>query len=349
MDFIFFDIECACVFKETAKICAFGYCLTDENFNIVAKEDILINPKGKFHLTGSHGKEGLVLPYDYTDFKKHKIFPEEYKKICSLLQADDRLVFGHAISNDVKYLNLETRRYKLKPLSFTFYDTQLIYMTKLNSFSRQFGLESITQDLNVEFTPHRAVDDAYATMRIAQAMCEADGVTLPGLIEKYGIIAGKTAGGKTVPVTSEAKIKHAEDVRIAREAKEKAHAEFCNYVEKNRPKKRSAAVRNGPWQGKNFCFSREIEGDVQISKEYVRQIYGRGGMYVFRTENCTVYVMRTAEETARSQAVLASGGSVLTEEAFRQWLEEVPMPANLSTKNCERDSKETATEEGTGL
>ena len=47
--YLFFDIECACVFKDTAKICAFGYRLTDEHFNILEKEDILINPKVKFH------------------------------------------------------------------------------------------------------------------------------------------------------------------------------------------------------------------------------------------------------------------------------------------------------------
>ena len=47
MKYVFFDIECACVYKNTAKICAFGYVLTDENFQVLAQEDILINPKGK--------------------------------------------------------------------------------------------------------------------------------------------------------------------------------------------------------------------------------------------------------------------------------------------------------------
>ena len=40
MKYLFFDIECASVFKNTAKICAFGYCLTDEQFHILEKEDI---------------------------------------------------------------------------------------------------------------------------------------------------------------------------------------------------------------------------------------------------------------------------------------------------------------------
>ena len=76
MKYLFFDIECSVVSKNAAKICAFGYCLTDEQFNILEKEDILINPQGSFHLTDRKGTQGLVLPYKYSDFKKYPTFPE---------------------------------------------------------------------------------------------------------------------------------------------------------------------------------------------------------------------------------------------------------------------------------
>ena len=49
MKYLFFDIECSVVSKNAAKICAFGYCLTDEKFHILEKEDLLINPQGGFH------------------------------------------------------------------------------------------------------------------------------------------------------------------------------------------------------------------------------------------------------------------------------------------------------------
>ena len=35
MNLVFFDIECASVHKTTAKICAFGYVVCDEQFNII--------------------------------------------------------------------------------------------------------------------------------------------------------------------------------------------------------------------------------------------------------------------------------------------------------------------------
>ena len=128
MKYVFFDIECACVFKNTAKICAFGYVMTDEKFNVLQKEDILIDPKGKFHLTDRKGGEGLVLPYEYEDFKKHPAFPAEYARIKALLEDKEAVVLGHATMNDVNYLNLETRRYRLPSFRFDFYDTQFFYM-----------------------------------------------------------------------------------------------------------------------------------------------------------------------------------------------------------------------------
>jgi hypothetical protein len=43
MDYIFFDIECANCFGGRGKICSFGYVITDENFNIRQKNDLIIN------------------------------------------------------------------------------------------------------------------------------------------------------------------------------------------------------------------------------------------------------------------------------------------------------------------
>ena len=86
MNLVFFDIECASVNKNSAKICAFGYVVCDENFNIVKKEDILINPRGKFRLTDRSGDKGLILPYSYGDFKNYPPFTKIYPQIKSLLE-----------------------------------------------------------------------------------------------------------------------------------------------------------------------------------------------------------------------------------------------------------------------
>ena len=202
MNLVFFDIECASVNKNMAKICAFGYVVCDESFNIIKKEDILINPKGGFHLTDRKGERGLELPYDYAEFKKHPPFPAVYSFIRGLLEDKDNLVFGHAILNDVKYLDLETRRFKLPPFNFEFLDSQIMYMTHIGDFSRQFGLEYITANLNVEFTPHRAADDAYATMKIVEELCRLHGVSPLALAGELGIGKGRIKGHNIVKPTS---------------------------------------------------------------------------------------------------------------------------------------------------
>ena len=145
MKYVFFDIECACVFKSVAKICAFGYVLTDEQFNVLEREDILLNPKGKFHLTDRKGREGLVLPYEYEDFKTYPPFPAAYARIKALLEDKEHIVLGHATLNDVNYLNLETRRYKLPSFRFDFYDTQFFYMNTQKCFTRQLGLGAMAE------------------------------------------------------------------------------------------------------------------------------------------------------------------------------------------------------------
>ena len=83
MKYLFFDIECSVVSKNAAKICAFGYCLTDEKFNILEKEDILINPQGGFHLTDRKGTQGLVLPYKYEEFKERLDRAKFWLEQCS--------------------------------------------------------------------------------------------------------------------------------------------------------------------------------------------------------------------------------------------------------------------------
>ena len=202
MNYLFFDIECAGVFKDKAKICAFGYCRTDEQFHILEKEDLLIDPQGNFHLTDRKGEQGIVLPYKYADFKNYPTFSKRAEKIYALLQDKNTLVVGHAVQNDVKYLNFESKRFSLPSFRFSFADTQFIYMNAIGDFSRQYGLGAIAESLGVDFTAHKAVDDAYATMRVAQALCQREGIGLTELIEKYAVTLGKIENYEITQTTS---------------------------------------------------------------------------------------------------------------------------------------------------
>ncbi len=295
MNLVFFDIECASVHKTIAKICAFGYVVCDEQFNIIKKEDILINPKGGFHLTDRRGEKGLELPYDYAEFKKHPPFPAVYSFIKELLEDRNNLVLGHAILNDVKYLDLETRRFHLPSFNFRFLDSQIMYMTHVNDFSRQFGLEYITENLNVVFTPHRAADDAYATMKIVEELCRIRGVGPLDLAADLGIKLGKIRDHNIVKPTSSAFEKHVKDREAAREMRSRNRTKFYIYLSRRKRKK------GGRLYGEVFTFSRNLEDDVDQSIPLVGAIYEEGGVYSQKLNDCTIYVCDDDDGTVRTK------------------------------------------------
>ena len=296
MEYVFFDIECACVYKNVAKICVFGYCVCDEQFHILKKEDILINPNGKFHLT-DRGGDGIVLPYDYDEFKKYPDFPHFYPKIKELLEGGDKLVFGHAAVNDVKYLCLETRRYKLPSFSFRFADTQIIYMAMTKTFDRQAGLEALTQIFEVDYTPHCAADDAYATMKIAEAMCEKENCSLPELTERYALRFGKIDDYQFSNCSSQSRSKYISDKIKAKREKGEKRAHFNDFVYGYRVRPQSREFK-----GRRFSFSRSIEEDLPLAKRLVKAIVARDGRYSLKLTGCNVFVEEDGDDSVRRDA-----------------------------------------------
>ncbi len=318
MNYVFFDIECACVFKSVAKICAFGYVVTDERFEVLKREDILMDPKGKFHLTDRKGGEGLVLPYSYEDFKKYPAFPAAYRKIKSLLEDKNAIVLGHATMNDVNYLNLETKRYKLPSFRFEFHDTQFFYMNTERDYTRQYGLGAMAEALGVEFTPHRAVDDAYATMRVCEALCKREGVTVQELVARYNIRGGRIAAYEMKPPVSAGYKSYIAERDEQREARAKAHDEFYRYVNKYMHRR----ARGGSLEGKVFCFAKDVETDVPLSVRLVAAIFKSGGKYTSHPAECNVYIARGQGGT-RFQSAIQSGAAFIPLENIESVLREV--------------------------
>ena len=315
MKLVFFDIECAGVHKTYAKICAFGYVVCDEKFNILEKEDILINPRGRFELTDRKGEKGLVLPYSYDEFKKQPLFPQVYNRIKALLEDKDSYILGHAVLNDVKYLNLETRRFRLPSFNFTFSDSQLIFMTHIDDFSRQFGLEHIANTLGVEFTPHRAVDDAYATMKIIEAMCNAHNCTFPELIEKLNVAPGKIVNYQIFRPQSKGFKRFNAQKKAAKVERSQKRIKFFNNLSKKRVNRAGGILK-----GKTITFSRAIEDDIEISIPLVNKIYAAGGKYSQKLDSCTLYISAEDDATARTQAAAGRGLPHMTADELLELL-----------------------------
>ena len=93
MRFLSFDIECC----DSVHICEFGYVLSDEHFNVLDKQVLIINPQKPFTLTGRPDQEDLKLFFPEETYYAAQEFPSFYQKIKSLIEYQDQIVIGHAV------------------------------------------------------------------------------------------------------------------------------------------------------------------------------------------------------------------------------------------------------------
>lgn len=181
MRYVFFDIECAD--GGQGSICSFGYVITDTDFHVLEKRDIVINPDARFHLAGRSKKPDLVLAYTKAEFKKAPKFPHFYEEIREILEAEDQVTVGHSVRDDVNFLCKACRRYSLPSLKFSFRDTQRMYADYIGC-KDQISLDHACEAFQIEkpHDVHKSDDDAFATMQLAEALCRETGTSL----HKYG-------------------------------------------------------------------------------------------------------------------------------------------------------------------
>ena len=184
MRYVFFDTE---LVDGRCKICEFGYVICDEDFEIIKKKNILINPKGKIKLTNRKGQKDLCLSYTDEEYKKHEQFYWYYAKIKELLTKKDTVVLGYSVDNDVRYLFRDCERYKLPLFDFKVYDIQKILYEFEHNEKKQIGLEKAKQLLKVkedtEIINHKADDDSLSTLEIIKKMSEELNLSLAEVLE----------------------------------------------------------------------------------------------------------------------------------------------------------------------
>ena len=170
MNFIFYDVECANCYDGKGKLCSFGYVLTDENFKILKKDDILIDPNTEFQPYVLN----YVIKYKEEDFMDKPRFNMVYKEIKDLLTNPNNISFGFDVANDLKYINDDCLRYK-KPLIKTIsYDIQAFYEMYEGSKEKK-SLGGLAQLLGVDLSSlaeHNSCDDAMMTMLVMKEIAK---------------------------------------------------------------------------------------------------------------------------------------------------------------------------------
>jgi DNA polymerase III alpha subunit (gram-positive type) len=163
--YLFFDIECAN--PKFNSICTFGYVTTDEYFNVTEQRDILINPETGYDKYVVKN----ILHYPVELLNAQMPFPCFYDELRELMSAEDTVVFGFSISNDIRFLNETCIRYRLPALNYTFYDVQKLFGEFAN-VTDQASIEKAYEVLGLGKPDivHRSDEDARATMEILKAL-----------------------------------------------------------------------------------------------------------------------------------------------------------------------------------
>lgn len=279
MRFLFFDIECANCDHGLGKICSFGYVICDSQFNILEKEDILINPDAKFSY-GITCNKFITLGYPLTDFTVQPKFDYFYPKIKEILSYPDQLIIGHAIGNDINFLLGEYERYNLPIIKYNFYDSQELYRL-ISGNSQSQSLTSICDELNIETgVAHRSDEDSLMTYKIVQNLCQTSSLSLPELFDRY-----PNCG-------------HTMDNSIMRYNKRKQQLLYNAFIKYALPQNRQRRI-NDEIKNKIFCCSRKIEG-LNLAKmaHIVQIIIDLGGKYTDKVEKCD-YFIRTKSRCDR--------------------------------------------------
>lgn len=163
MKYLFFDCEFASCKGGSEKICEFGYVMVDENFNVLYKGNIIINPNIKNADWDWYALK-KILTRKKEQYENMLLFPAYHKKIVALIQNAD-YILGHTIEADVHALNCELQRYNLPVLNFDFYDIKVMYKA-YNDTKKAVSVENILSELGIkgDENKHDAEADAFNTM-----------------------------------------------------------------------------------------------------------------------------------------------------------------------------------------
>ena len=204
MKLLFFDMEFANG-KTPGSIFSFGYLMTDENFEIVHPQtDILINPDS----TWNDYVAKNILAYPMEEVEAAPKFPEVYAKIKALFDEAD-IAVGFSVGNDTRELRRDCERYGLEPIMFWHFDTERL-CRMMEEHREAHGLGGCVKAW-CGMTPenqHRSDGDAYATMLLMRAVCEAKHVDPEMMVDAYPECVGESVTKARKSIAKRARTGH---------------------------------------------------------------------------------------------------------------------------------------------
>lgn len=194
MHYLSIDLE-ACNRYVKGSVFSIGVVEADENFNVLYKEDIIINPLCKFV---TKFRKPIEFSVSKEEVATAPTLAEQYDKIKQLFDGD-KIIMAHSANNDMFMLNEACKRARVPALRFEYVCTQMIY-SAIYDVMNGIGLDKAAEELHLSFTHHKADDDALMALRLLQSCLEKMGCTYKELERKLGIKRGKIENYSFVPM-----------------------------------------------------------------------------------------------------------------------------------------------------
>lgn len=194
MRYLFFDTECA---YGRGGICEFGYIITDEEFNYLKEDNLLINPHIKFDDYG-HQKAGIVFAYSKDEYYASPDIMDRYEEIEALLTDPENVVIGYATDSDAKFLINDLDRFDLPPINYTFWDVLKMY--KLIA-GREKGLKLdvlYAETGEDELMHHQALYDSKMTIAVLKKLLNDYDLSFNDVEQGYKEASGESYNGRIV-------------------------------------------------------------------------------------------------------------------------------------------------------
>jgi len=274
MKYLFFDIECASVYKGS-KICSFGYVLTDENLAIIESKDIMVNPKCIWDFYALEH----ILAHNKEYYESFPSFDEQYETIKKLFDKDV-IAFGHGVTNDVRFLNDDCRRYNLPYIDFTFYDCADIYKEFENDKETK-SLAKVSEEIgeHSQGEKHESKEDAFLVYEYTKEICERMETSLKELLTLVGNCKGENKKGRCTYRNIKKKEK---------EPNKKAGQLYEYFLKNVKP--------NGDCNNK-FLFGKKVAVSLDYERKHFKEMFliiqlitNCGGTYTTNGKEADVFV-----------------------------------------------------------
>ena len=278
MRYLCFDIECC----DGHHICEFGYVLIDEQFNVLGRDCITINPEHPFKLTGREHESDITLAFPEDVYFNSPTFDFYYDKIKELFTLEDCQIIGFSLQNDTGFLATAYELYNKEPISFHYIDFQKLYKGYTNAKNRT-SVENIVKGLQIaDIQLHKSDDDSWAVIRALQEISKKEQLSLPDTI---AMLKKKNKNYKA----EKAKEHNLSLIEKLDSGSEKAQREFLkNFTSKLKP---SETKKDDLFFGKSVCISSILQREhFNEFLALIKNLYSYGASYTGKASVCNVFI-----------------------------------------------------------